>query len=174
MKKYLFLALISLITFSAHAQYNSSANGPRFGTAQNQDNTGRKITYGQIFHTDVASATLDTVLTSAILPSGTAPNGFPNITGTVFDATIYLTVKDSCVFAFKSTAYNQIGDRLTLIISNTQSFNPVVYLYGYSALASQWQTVASGTKITCNAGKNAVLHFVYDGTYWEEETRSIH
>jgi len=174
MKKYLFLALISLITISAHAQYNSSANGPRYGTAINQDNTFRKLTCGQMFKTDVASSTLDTVLTDLIIPPGTNANGFHNITGTAYDMTCYLTVHDSCVYAFKSVSNAQIGDRLTLIISNTQSFNPVVYFYGYSLLASQWQMVASGTKVTCNAGKNAVFKFFYDGTYWEEESRCIH
>jgi len=174
MKNILFLALAGLIATSAEAQYNSSVSGPRYGQAVNQDNTGRAVTYGQLFKTDVAGSTLDTVTTALYMPSGTAANGFANITGTVFDATLYLTVKDSCVLAFNSAAYSLPGDQLTLVISNTQSFSPVVYLYGYSGLASQWQTVASGTKITCNAGKNAVLKFQYDGTYWEEVSRSIH
>ena len=175
MRKILFAALIGLlITTTSQAQYNGTVNTPRYGQTQNRDNTGRVTTFGDIFHTDVASATLDTVLTSVIMPPGTDAYGNAKITGTVFNATIYLTVLDSCVFAFKSVSYAHPGDRLTVIISNTQSFNPVVYLYGYSGLTSKWQTVASGTKITCNAGKNAVLTFRWDGTFWEEVSRSIH
>ena len=68
MKKLLFAALIGLmISTVASAQYNGSVNTPRYGQTQNRDNTGRVTTYGDIFHNDVASATLDTVLTSVIM-----------------------------------------------------------------------------------------------------------
>ena len=53
MKNILFLALAGLIATSAEAQYNSSVSGPRYGQAVNQDNTGRAVTYGQLFKTDV-------------------------------------------------------------------------------------------------------------------------
>lgn len=187
MKKIIFVALIGLITFTAQAQTPSAATiqastqPPRFGITANQDNTGRKVTYGQLFRQDSTQTAMDTVLTSLYIPANGAnaasylnANGQLNITGTVSNTTLYLTVHDSCVLAFNTTAYSHVGDELNLIILNTTGTVHTVYLLGYSGLASVWQTAASGTKISLNSGKNAVLHFIFDGTLWEEETRCIH
>lgn len=118
-----------------------------------------------MYKADAASATVDTITTALVIPGGTnATNGFANIAGSVYNTTLYFTLADSAVLAFKTTAYNQVGDKLTLVILNTTNGH-WLQLLGYSGLASAWQTLSGNTKVVLNSAKNAVLTFVFDGTY---------
>jgi hypothetical protein len=156
MKKILTIAAL-IIGFSATclAQHTT----PRFGTAPNQDNTYRGMTLGLVYAQDTLGATTDTVL----------------INLDKFTNHVSVTLKDSCVLAFRTVASNWFGDQLTVLINNTAGASHFVNFLGWSGYASgstQWRMAAAGTKISPVASKTAILRFFFDGVKWVEAGRT--
>lgn len=155
MKNLLFLLVFSLmLVMSASAQYKSR---PMFGTAANQDNTGRVLTYGYSTLEDTAGSTPDTL---TIIPSN-------------YNKYYMLTLTDSCVVAISNTSNSFIGSIITLIVENTAGSNHNVKLLGYSGLASQWIVSSTGTKLSVASSKRYVISFICDGTKWVEIYRMV-
>lgn len=152
--KSLFVLLFALsFTFFAKAQ--NYPNRPLFGTAPNQDNTGRALTYYLNYISDTAGSVPDTL---TIVPNG-------------YDMTVVCTLTDSAVIAIKSKGTSFTASRITVIIENTAGSGHFLNFLGYSKLPSQWIVSSSGTKLSPASGKRAIARFVCDGTAWVEEYR---
>lgn len=141
MKKILFVLFI-FIGFAAGAQSTT----PRFGTAKNQDNTGRVFTYGYIAVADAAGA--DSVI---LRPA--------------YSQTIYrVTLLDSLTFKQPVITTSYAGDKIILVAS-AASGTPFIKFTG-----SNWQTAGTATLST---GLRAVISLIFDGAKWVEQSRVV-
>lgn len=161
MKKYLFLLLAcTLLSATTFAQNTT----PRYGTAPNQDHTGKNLRYGLITLADTAGSTTDTITTNGLDANGLS----------FYHTDIILTLTDSCVFSWKSIASARLGDKITLIIENTSGSGHFVNFLGYSGLSTKWDMASTGTKLSPNSAKRMTAEFSWDGTAWVELSRSTH
>lgn len=158
--KHIIIALLVCLTFGATAQVTS----PRWGTTAHADNTFRPLTLGLYTLSDTAGATVDTLL---ITPGS---NGM----GPIYENTVFVSVTDSCVLAIKKIGSSYKGDKMKVVITNASGASHFVNFTGYSGLATKWEMVSTGTKISLNTGKGAVVNLVFNGSLWYEESRSIH
>lgn len=141
MKKFLFAFTLLIATLAVNAQSTS----PRFGTAKNQDNTGRVLTYNLVSVTDAAGA--DSVVI--------APNAWE---------TIYkVAALDSLTFKSPTVRNSYYGDIVTLIVTGT-SGDKIKFT------GSNW--ISQGTA-TLSAGLKAIIRFRFDGAKWVEESRVV-
>lgn len=135
------LALLAIV-FCVNAQSTT----PRFGTAKNQDNTARVLTYAYISGTDGTGAdTLKTV-----------PSNFH---------TYYRisNVTDSTGISITSTSQSYAGDNITVIASgNSGGF--------VKFIGSNWLSTG---KATLSTNGRAVINFVFDGAKWVEAGRVV-
>lgn len=157
------LIIAILLCFSA-AGVSAQVATPRWGITANADNTYRSLSLGRYVLADTAGSTVDTLL---IVPGS---NGM----GPIYENTVVVTVTDSCVLAIKKIGTSFQGDKMKVIIKNATGANHFVNFLGYSGLATKWEMVSSGTKISLNSGKGATVNLVFSGTLWYEESRCIH
>ena len=140
-KTILALALLAVVFF-----VNAQSAAPRFGTAKNQDNTARVLTYAYITGTDGTGAdTLKTV-----------PSNF---------YTYYRisNVSDSTGISITNTSQSYAGDNITVIASgNSGGF--------VKFIGSNWLSTG---KATLSTNGRAVINFVFDGTKWVEACRDV-
>ena len=154
-KKISLIAIASVLacSFTSDAQSTS----PRFGTASNQDKTFRSVALYLTEIEDTAGSTTDTVTIS--------PNGYCGH--------VIMTVTDSAVLSIRSVATSYLGDNFTITLQNTSGSGHFVDFLGYSVLATKWGMASTGTKISLASGLTATLKFYFDGTTWNEVSRSI-
>ena len=141
MKRIILFLSLALFSINSNAQSTYPAV-PQFGTASNQDNTGRDLTYFNTAISDTLGATPDTL---TIIPNG-------------YDKYYEFTLKDSAVLAIKSVYTSYVGSTITINIINGAVSGWVQFL-GYSGLASQWTMISGTTKISPTASHNCVLVF---------------
>lgn len=158
--KHIIIALLVCLSLGANAQSTS----PRWGTSGHADNTYRALSLGLYTLADEAGATVDTL---TFIPGS---NGM----GPIYENTVVVTVTDSCVLALKKIGNCFKGDKMKVIIVNTSGSGHFVNFLGYSGLATKWEMLASGTKISLNSGKGATVNLVFSGSLWYEESRCIH
>lgn len=158
MKNFIKIGFIGIVLmFVASTNGYAQKTYPRFGTASNQDNTYRGLTNSLVYVADTGGATVDTL---TILPS----------TYTNF---VDVTLKDSCVLAFKSIGNSFYGDEIIVNIHATAGSGKFINFLGYSKLASKWGMASTGTKISVATSSTATLTFVFDGVLWNEKSRVI-
>lgn len=143
MKKFILLFVSIVLALGVSAQSTS----PRFGTAKNQDNTARVLTYA------VATA-IDAVGRDSVV-----------IKTTAFQTYYKVACVDSLVFKQPTITNAYYGDRLTIVLTSTTGTPKV----GFSG--TYWKS--SGTA-TLSTGLRGVIEFVFDGAYWVESNRSLH
>jgi len=141
MKKFLsiiFLLLFSVAVFGQHTT-------PRFGTAPNQDNTGRVLTYSYSAYTFVSG--VDSLKLS------------PNAYETFINAGAMV---DSLTIQFKNVKSSYVGDQVT------------VFGYGSGGsfkLKIGSTNCSVGTTLTAASSKYVSIKFVFDGIKWIEQSR---
>lgn len=134
MKKILF-AIVFLIGAVA---VNAQSTSPRFGTAKNQDNTGRVLTYNYATVTDAAGADSVTI----------TPNAWQ---------TIYrIALTDSVTFKNPVVSRSFAGDNI-LIIASGASGTKVKFT------GSNWVGTSAAT---LSSGGRSVIRYVFDGARW--------
>ena len=142
MKKLFSLLVIFAITLTA---VNAQSTSPRYGTAKNQDNTGRLLTYALVNVTDADGADSVTI----------APNAWE---------TIYkVAATDSLTFKSPTVSRSYYGDIVTLFITGT-SGDKIKFT------GSNW--ISQGTA-TLSSGLKAIIRFRFDGAKWVEESRVV-
>lgn len=159
MKKLLLLScfLIGILANSnAQSQYTTT---PRFGTAKNDDNTGRVLTYAVISTTDVTSATLDTILIT--------PNAW-NTLVCMKTGTAMTNLTDSVCYKFssKNTGY-RLGDEVKFMISKGTGAGKIKFG------GSQFILSTASAAVALAANKALIMTFTWDGTKWVEVARMI-
>ena len=143
MKKILFVALLLTSTFAANAQ--------RFGAGISSDNSGAALNYSAVSVTPTGNDSIN-------------PNAFNTFYKiATLKAAETITIKSSNAKAWDKTVLFFTADTLTAgrvvtIASNTLS---PVYLN------------TSGNTITVKKSKKLNIIFIFDGTAWYEESRSI-
>lgn len=136
-------SLLFLIAIVALA--NAQSTTPRFGTAKNDDNTGRVLTYKFFAVTDAAGA--DSIVA---VPRAWQTNYRVSLT-------------DSLTFKQPNITYSYAGDNIRIIASGASGTK--VKFYG-----TYWQS--AGTATLGSTGK-AIIEFVFDGTNWIEAGRYV-
>jgi len=140
MKNLFSIAILIAFVATSFAQSTS----PRFGTGNNQDNTGRALTYKYVSVTDAAGA--DSVIAK--------PSAFQ---------TIYrVTLTDSLTFKQPVVTTSYAGDNM-IIICSAATGTPKLKFTG-----SNWLTAGSATLST---NLRSVIRLVFDGAKWVETGR---
>lgn len=134
--------LFLLVAFVA---VNAQSTSPRFGTAKNQDNTGRVLTYNLVSVSDAAGADSVTLVPSA------------------WETVVKVAALDSITFKSPTVSKSYYGDNLTIMVSGTSG--DLVKFTG-----SNW--VSAGTA-TLSSGAVAVIRFRFNGSKWIEESRVV-
>ena len=140
MKKLLSLIFLLCISGVIFAQSTS----PRFGTAVNQDNTGRVLTYA--YHTITDAAGADTAII--------APNAYHSI--------YKVALLDSLVLGSPNISTSYLGDNIT-IIATAASGTPFIKFSG-----ANWKVSVDSLSLSTNL--RAVIRFVFDGSKWVQES----
>lgn len=154
--KNLFRSSLALLAFFGLMVLSSSYVGrPLFGTATNQDNTGRSLTYGAFTINDTVGS--DTIL---IVPSN-------------YDKYYTINIQDSAFICIKSTGSSFTYSHLHFIINAGAGSARAVNFIGYSGLATQWLPTTTGTsRFALTASHTAQIEFVCTGTAFAECYRS--
>lgn len=131
------------------AIFTLTASAQRWQNAP-ADNTGRNLTF----------LTVNKLLAAndSIKPCGS--ESFYKCTSILANKT--LTIK---------TTEAKLWDRVTLQFTS-DSIRVVTFGTGWSGGSRLWTTV-SGNTIATKANKKSLITFLYDGTYWGEESRSL-
>lgn len=143
MKKILVLFTIAIVFTQACIAQSSS---PRFGTAPNQDNTGRVLNY--VYRTATDATAADSIVINA------------NAWETVYN----ITLKDSFTLKQPLVTHCFFGDQLVLVCS-APSGTPFLKFTG-----SLWVTTG---KATLSTGLRAIIKLRFDGAKWVEESRVV-
>ena len=141
MKKLLFILSFLIAVVAVNAQSTS----PRFGTAKNQDNTGRVLTYNYVAVTDATGA--DSVI----------------ITPAAYQTFYRVTLTDSLTFKQPVLKASYAGDHITIIASGASG--TFIKFTG-----SYW--VTSGTA-TLSTGGRSIISLTFDGAKWVENVRAL-
>jgi hypothetical protein len=116
----------------------------------NQDNTFRQMT--NRFYSPVDGTGADTITL--------APQAFNTI--------VQYTATDSLGFQVKTFTNCYIGDQLTFIVLSNGSSQKVKFI------GTAWQASTSGgASISLTSGKRATIVWMFDGTYWLEQSRNV-
>ena len=137
-----------LIAATTFGQYTT----PRFGTAKNQDNTARVLTYKFISTADAAGA--DTVKFS------------PNAYTTISRPSAALRVSDSIQYSITSTTTSYVGDKIECQFLAGAGTCKVKFI------GSNWKAGSGTTTLSMSSGTRASISFVFDGVYWIEVSRT--
>lgn len=143
MKKIISLIALTLIVTFATAQSTT----PRFGTTSANDNTGRVLTYGYI------NVNLSTAQASAYQ----IPNYYFT---TIRVQTLTHALTDSV-----AVTYAHLGDHIEFVFTADTLTAGRVVTFGNHLKSAGTLTVAKS--------KKATAVFVFDGTAWIEEDRTI-
>jgi hypothetical protein len=139
MKKFLIVAsfALALITTTVNAQSTT----PRFGTAANQDNTGRALNYKLITTAATATYTI-------------APNAYETV---VRPTTI------TSVTQFNATVTNaKLGDNLTCFFFGTPKGSTVTFNTNF---------LVSASTIVVDSAQTSVVQFRFNGAKFQETGR---
>ncbi len=143
MKKIISL-LFALVAFVAVVSAQSVS--PRYGVTENEDNTGRVLTYGFVAATDAAGNDTVTVNTHDF---STVVRFTANIVDTV-------NIKTSLLRAFT-------GDLLTVLVSKGTGAGGI--RFPTASFTCDVAAVAGAScRYTIPANKSAVFHFVFNGS----------
>jgi len=132
----LFLVAISLTTFA-------QSKTPRFGTAKNQDNTGRVLTYALATTNDAAGN--DTI--------SITPNAWETILRPSSNLTDSVNIR-----AYLTKA--KLGDYLTVIINKGSGAGGVRFMSTY------FVNDVSTNRYTIAASKTNIFKFQFNGVKW--------
>lgn len=143
MKKILFLFAITAISLATFAQSTS----PRFGTTPGRDNTFRTLTNKVSTLTDAAG------------------NDTLTVTPNAFQTFAKITIVDSVSISF-ATTYGYRGDTYRLDITGASGTH-------YVRFTGSGQTLGSTGDITLNSGKGCSITFMFNGSKWIEQCRSL-
>ncbi len=137
--------LIALISFAT-----LTASAQRWQNAP-KDNTGRNLTFLSVTTKTLAA-------TDSIKPCGS--ESFYRFTSILGNKTLTLKTTEA-----------KLWDRVTLEFTS-DSIRVVTFGTGSGSGSRLWTTV-SGNTIATKADKKSLITFLYDGTYWCEERRSL-
>jgi hypothetical protein len=146
MKKLLSLCFLLAFTLSALAQSTS----PRFGTAKNQDNTGRVLTYKLITTNDDAGN--DTITVNA--------NAWQTIVRPSSNITDSVNIKASLTNCY-------LGDELYVIVSKGTGAGAIRFP------SASFTNDAAANRYTIAANKTAVFYFKFNGSKWHMVSKTI-
>lgn len=116
----------------------------------NQDNTFRQLT--NRFYSPVDNTGADTI----------------TLTPQAFNTIVQYSALDSLGFQVKNFTNCYIGDQLTFIVLSTAGSQKVKFI------GTAWQPSSSGgASIALTSGKRATIVWMFDGTYWLEQSRNV-
>lgn len=142
MKQLIFSILFLLVGSLA---VDAQSTSPRFGTATNQDNTGRVLTYKYLTLTDAAGADSLTIRPAAY-------------------HTVYrVDLADSLFLKSPSVADSYAGDQVTIVASGAS---------GDLLKFAGTNFITAGTA-TLSTSARAIIHLVFDGSKWVEASRVV-
>lgn len=141
----LFLALVAFVAVSS-----AQSVSPRYGVTENEDNTGRVLTYGYVFANDAAGNDTITVNTKDY---STILRPTANITDSV-------NIKASLLRAFT-------GDQLTVIVSKG-SGNGAIRFPSASFICD-----VTANRYTIPANKSAIFKFIFNGSKYLMLSKTI-
>ncbi len=144
MKKIFAILAIGLFTLTVQAQ--------RFGTGASSDNTGAAVSYTQ--HLGVVLADTDSINPDAF-------NSFYTFAALTHAKTV--KIKNTKAKKWDKTHLEFVSDTLTA---------GRVITFGSTAVSPCITTTSGGT-ITAKTSKKVLIVFIFDGTAWVEESRSI-
>lgn len=116
----------------------------------NQDNTFRQLT--NRYYSPVDGTGADTI---SLFPQA-------------FNTVIQYTATDSLAFQVTNLSKSYIGDQMTFLVLNSSGSGHQVKFVG-----SNWQVGSGGASISLTSGKRATIFFIFDGTYWLEQARTV-
>lgn len=146
MKKIFLIATLAIFTLTASAQ--------RWAGATPGDNTGRTLTF-------TGSWTKSLAATDSISPNAShSYYKFLPITGAKT-----LIIKSNQAQTFDEVTLEFTCDTLT-------AGRVVTFSTGTGKKTQLWSTT-SGNSVTVKASKQVLITFIFEGTYWAEEKRSI-
>lgn len=149
--------ILALFTLSCACV--SSQTSPRFGTSKNTDNTGRVLTYAVISTTDLAQATLDTILIR--------PSNWHTIV-CMKTGTAMTNLSDSVCYKFSSTTTTySLGDVVEFIISKGTGAGKIKFG------GSQYILSTNSVAVALAANKSLTMWFVWNGSKWIEYARVV-
>lgn len=124
----------------------AQSTSPRFGTTSNKDNTGRTLVYKLQSKTDEAGADTITI---------TSEKAWHTI--------VKVALLDSLTLGSPTVTNASLGDQMVLMISGTSGDK-------LKFTGSNW--VSTGTA-TLSSGVAAIINFVFNGTKWQESSRTV-
>jgi hypothetical protein len=139
--------LFALFAFCAVLTVNAQTVTPRYGTAKNQDNTGRVLTYG--------TATVTPTSTMVTIPAQTTFYKYVSVASVSISPTFTANVANS----YKADQMD------LLILGEATGTRTITLSTNIIANAATTQTLA--------ASKQALFRFVFNGSKWVEVARSI-
>jgi len=148
MKKIIFIMLAVFATAYAQAQTTT----PRYGYSSSRDRTMRTLTMDYAAITDAAG--FDSVTIA------------PKYHHTQYKVT--LTASDSLRFASPTVTNCYFGDKITIIAAAGAGTSKMTFSWYQN---TKWRTTSPFVSIT--SGHYAILNFVFNGSVWVEESRSI-
>lgn len=131
---------------------------PRFGVTKNNDNTGRVLTYAIITTTDLAQATLDTILIN--------PRSWETLV-CMQTGTVLTNLQDSVCYKFSSSQTYSLGDQVTFMISKGTGAGKIKFG------GSQYILSTASTAVALAANKSLNMVFIWNGFKWMEQSRII-
>lgn len=137
MKKILCLIAVILIAAASFAQSTT----PRFGTAKNQDNTGRVLTYAYVSNAYAATSTIKT---------------------NAYETHVKYATLTGAITLTANVTTASLGDRMILYFVADGTNRVVTFSTGFAANKSTL-TVTASTKFT--------VTLIFDGVAWVETGR---
>ena len=137
--------LFAIVTLLAVRTFAQST-APRFGTNPNKDNTGRTLVYKLQSKVDAAGADTITI---------TSEKAFHTI--------VKVELLDSLTLGSPVVTNAALGDQMVLLVSGTSGDK--LKFTGTNWLSSATATLSSGAA--------AVIEFIFNGTKWQEKTRTV-
>lgn len=148
MKKIFAFAILMM----AFATTNAQTTTPRYGYSTGRDRTYRPMTLNYIALTDAAGFDSTTI----------APKNFY----TQYKVT--LTASDSLRFTSPTVTNSYFGDRISIIATAGAGTSKMTFSWHAN---TKWRTTSPFVSIT--SGHYAIINFVFNGSVWVEESRSI-
>lgn len=134
-----------LLVCFAFVAVNAQSTSPRFGTAKNDDNTGRVLTYRYVTLTDATGA--DSV---SLYPSA-------------YSNTYRVALTDSLFIKGPTVTASYASDHITFVASGSSG----------SKLKFDTANFISAGAATLSTSGRAVINFIFDGVKWVEYSRVL-
>ncbi len=145
MKKYIFSLVLFIAAICTVTAVQAQSTSPRFGTAKNQDNTARVLTFKTQSLTDAAGADSATI----------EPNAWHTI--------VQVAALDSFTLKSPTVTNCSYGDQLVIYVTGTSGDK-------LKFTGTNW--ASSGTATLSSVAK-AIIEFFFDGAKWTEKTRTV-